>query len=45
MGEHGITELGAYIPRLRLERTAIAAAHRWMAPSLERDGQGSARVL
>lgn len=34
MSEYGITGFGAYIPRLRLERTAIAAAHAWMAPSL-----------
>jgi 3-hydroxy-3-methylglutaryl CoA synthase len=30
----GITAWGAYIPRLRLERSAIAATHAWMAPSL-----------
>lgn len=41
MSEHGITELGAYIPRLRLERTAIAAAHRWMAPSLKGLAKGA----
>jgi 3-hydroxy-3-methylglutaryl CoA synthase/uncharacterized OB-fold protein len=34
MSEHGLTAFGAYVPRLRLERAAIAAAHRWMAPSL-----------
>jgi 3-hydroxy-3-methylglutaryl CoA synthase/uncharacterized OB-fold protein len=34
MTEFGITGFGAYIPRLRLDRKAIAAAHRWMAPSL-----------
>lgn len=31
---NGITSIGAYVPRLRLSRKAIAAAHRWMAPSL-----------
>lgn len=31
---YGITGFGGYIPRLRLERSAIAAAHQWMAPAL-----------
>lgn len=31
----GITAWGGYIPRLRLERAAIAAMHAWMAPSLK----------
>lgn len=31
--EYGITSIGAYVPRYRLARTAIAAAHRWMARS------------
>jgi 3-hydroxy-3-methylglutaryl CoA synthase len=31
----GITAWGAYIPRLRLDRSAIAATHAWMAPSLK----------
>lgn len=30
----GITAFGGYVPRLRMERSAIAAAHQWMAPSL-----------
>lgn len=30
----GITGFGGYVPRLRMERAAIAAAHQWMAPSL-----------
>lgn len=34
MAEYGITGFGAYVPRLRLERGAIAAAHAWMAPNL-----------
>lgn len=37
---YGITALGAYIPRLRIERAAIAAAHRWMNPSLKSGGRG-----
>lgn len=36
----GITGFGAYVPRLRLERSAIAAAHRWMAPSLAGQAKG-----
>ena len=28
----GITGFGAYLPRLRLPRDAVVAAHRWMAP-------------
>jgi 3-hydroxy-3-methylglutaryl CoA synthase/uncharacterized OB-fold protein len=35
MADYGITAFGAYVPRLRLERSAIAAAHKWMAPSLK----------
>jgi 3-hydroxy-3-methylglutaryl CoA synthase len=31
----GITAWGGYVPRLRLERSAIAATHAWMAPSLK----------
>lgn len=34
MTTYGITGFGGYIPRLRLQRSAIAAAHAWMAPSL-----------
>lgn len=30
----GITDIGVYVPRLRLTRSAIVAAHKWMAPSL-----------
>lgn len=39
--DYGITGFGAYVPRQRLERTAIAAAHRWMAPSLKGLAKGS----
>jgi 3-hydroxy-3-methylglutaryl CoA synthase len=38
--EYGITSVGAYIPRYRLSRPAIAAAHRWMAPSLAAAAKG-----
>ncbi len=37
---YGITGFGGYIPRLRMERTAIAAAHKWMAPSLRSTAKG-----
>ena len=36
----GIMAWGTYIPRLRMERAAIAAAHAWMAPSLKGLGKG-----
>ena len=37
---YGITGYGGYIPRLRMQRAAIAAAHKWMAPSLRSLGKG-----
>lgn len=37
---HGITGFGGYVPRLRMERAAIAAAHKWMAPSLRSLAKG-----
>lgn len=36
----GITGFGGYVPRLRMERAAIAAAHKWMAPSLRGQAKG-----
>lgn len=36
--ERGITSFGAYIPRLRIDRAAIAAAHSWAIPSLRGKG-------
>lgn len=33
--ERGITAFGAYIPTLRIERAAIAAAHAWSHPALK----------
>jgi 3-hydroxy-3-methylglutaryl CoA synthase/uncharacterized OB-fold protein len=41
MTEYGITGFGAYIPRLRLDRKVIAAAHGWMAPSLRGLARGT----
>lgn len=40
MTAYGITGVGAYVPRLRLERAAIAAAHAWMNPSLKAGAKG-----
>jgi 3-hydroxy-3-methylglutaryl CoA synthase len=37
---YGITGYGGYIPRLRIPRAAIAAAHQWMAPQLRSLGKG-----
>lgn len=36
----GITAYGGYVPRLRMERAAIAAAHKWMAPGLRSLAKG-----
>ena len=36
----GITGWGSYVPRLRLERAAIAATHAWMAPGLKGQAKG-----
>lgn len=41
MSERGITGFGAYVPRLRIDRGAIAAAHEWMAPSLRGLAKGT----
>ncbi|QHE84613.1 3-oxoacyl-[acyl-carrier-protein] synthase III C-terminal domain-containing protein [Hydrogenophaga sp. BPS33] len=37
---YGITGYGAYVPRLRMQRAAIAAAHRWMSPGLAAGAKG-----
>ncbi len=36
----GITSAGAYLPRMRLQRSAIAAANAWFDPSLRGLGKG-----
>lgn len=38
--QSGILAIGAYIPRLRLSRHAIASAHKWMAPALASGAKG-----
>ena len=40
----GITGYSAYIPRLRLQRSAIAAAHVWSDPSYARKGRGERAI-
>ncbi|NMF96402.1 zinc ribbon domain-containing protein [Aromatoleum toluolicum] len=38
--DRGILAVGAYLPRLRLDRKSVAAGHRWMAPGLRGLAQG-----
>src|SRR5215471_8617261 len=40
MPEIGIKSYAAYVPRLRMERAAIAAAHAWALPSLRGQAKG-----
>lgn len=40
MSDYGITGFGAYVPRLRLARAAIADAHHWANPALKAAGKG-----
>lgn len=40
MADFGISAIGVRIPQLRIERAAIAAAHKWMSPSLKGLGKG-----
>lgn len=39
--EFGILAVGAYLPRLRLDRATVAANHRWMAPGLKGLARGT----
>ena len=41
MTQLGISRYGAYVPRLRLDRSLIAEAHGWMAPGLRGQAKGS----
>ncbi|MEM7458540.1 MAG: 3-hydroxy-3-methylglutaryl CoA synthase, partial [Pseudomonadota bacterium] len=41
---NGISAFGAYVPQMRLERSAIATAHGWLVPALKGRGKG-ARAL
>ena len=40
MSEIGIKSYAAYVPRLRMERASIAAAHVWALPSLRSLAKG-----
>ena len=40
MSDRGITSYAAYIPRLRMARASIAAAHAWAMPGLKAAGKG-----
>jgi 3-hydroxy-3-methylglutaryl CoA synthase len=40
----GILAAGAYVPRLRLQRQAIAAAHAWFAPGLKGLAKGERAI-
>jgi 3-hydroxy-3-methylglutaryl CoA synthase len=40
MSDHGIKSYAAYVPRLRMDRASIAAAHAWAMPSLKSAGKG-----
>lgn len=41
----GIIGVGGYLPRLRLDRATVAAAHRWMAPGLKSYAKGTRTML
>ena len=40
MPDHGITAFGAYVPRLRLQRSAIVRANAWANGALAVHGRG-----
>ncbi len=40
----GITAFGGYVPRLRLARQAIAAAHTWADPAIKARGKGERSI-
>ena len=40
MADHGITSFGAYIPRLRLQRSAVLEANTWANAALAANGKG-----
>jgi len=40
MSETGIKSYAAYVPRLRMDRAAVAAAHAWALPSLRGHAKG-----
>ena len=40
----GILAFGAYVPRLRLQRSVVARAHAWHNPGLGKLGQGERAI-
>lgn len=45
MADFGIKLFGGYVPRLRIDRSHIADAHKWMAPGLRGQAKGSRAFL
>jgi len=43
-GETGILAFGAYVPRTRLQRSAVYAAHAWFAPGLKGQSKGERAI-
>ena len=43
--DHGILAFGAYIPRGRLQRSAVATANAWFAPGLKGLAKGERAVV
>lgn len=41
MADFGIKRFGGYVPRLRIDRSLIADAHKWMAPNLRGQAKGA----
>ena len=44
MTRRGILSFGAYVPRRRLDRRAIAAAHAWANPNLKALARGTRAI-
>lgn len=44
MSDTGISSIANYIPRLRLQRKAIAESNAWMAPNLVGKGKGAKAI-
>ena len=45
MTDIGITAYGAYLPRLRLQRKAMAAANAWFNPGIGAQGKGERTMV
>ena len=44
MSDTGISSIANYIPRLRMQRKAIAESNAWMAPNLVGKGKGTKSI-